>query len=597
MCSDEKKCCKSNFTFTIRHHRDGDVVAVVDEGITGLSFTHEIDKVPTLDFNLPLSLNIEIPVRAEVEVKNDCITFCGRVVSIDCSSTEGYMKISLEHILNEWSDELIPGINLPADNIPVDALFGQVYDLGRDLWNISFLGQMPAIYYVFPIEDKLTALVDIISHTYDLHFRAKLDECRGLEIGRFGESSGLLVTTVTQLEGKAENILPLIDIEEVLTYDKYSNEFLCLGGQTNNGYSQVTLEQMFENPALQDPLFPVTIATGFVNNLEEDYTGLDDVKLGPNNQEAYLLTDLESVANANGQIYQESISMKDINSFRLYGNEITDVDRVQVALELYKASVRELKKRRSKKEYKVKVLDLCNKLNVGDKIKLVYDKQICVENQGCDQGMFSKVNTKKVNDEFYVVGISRSYNSAGCDTAVLDLSSEPFPLRDLQDELAYVTDAVSRHEYRNEKEDKQRKTTQHDLDSLESYLDITAQRPGVIFRPLSNDKVYMQEWDMKFVFEQIFTPINNLTIVIDGFNMNPALIPQYPGQWVPNSPNALNMYPDIGIGVSYDIVQAAIDLNIQDIILASGEHVIEFRTDGDARLRVYQSIQYSEVAR
>jgi len=262
-----------------------------------------------------------------------------------------------------------------------------------------------------------------------------------------------------------------------------------------------------------------------------------------------------------------------------------------------------LRERRIRSQYKVKVVGACDKIDVGDKITLLFSKEICERGVACaDADELIKTEVKDINGEFYVTGLQKDFGEGGGEVTTMDLSTEPFVHRNHRDIIKVHNEYIYEHEYRNEKEDKQRKTTQHDIDAMELDILASTDRPGTVFRSISNDKIYLQEWRMKFVItdpslDEDFFVNGGFELFIDGINVTVPLQLQYPGVWPPATPNIDNLYPNYGVNLKYDIVEAALSLGVQNQLLTAGEHSIQIQLDGRARIKIYEDIQYSEISR
>ena len=299
-------------------------------------------------------------------------------------------------------------------------------------WKLNFSShaQQETIDYVYSRQNKLDGLTQTMELTEDLFWRVKFYESREIDISEFGTKKQYIIS----MKPTGVNNIAMVE-EPTVEYDfeNVINVATVYSEKSDTGMSSMTLREVYNDPSLQEDGFPVVILRSNVNN-ERDYSKYVDQypKLAPNNELEYAVIDEESVAMEAGNIIEGTYAFDDLSPFTPDdedGNtkEITDEDRIEAAKTAYKATIRKLKASRRKLKIKVPVERIPVDVNVGDKIRFIYDNRIlkleCTPYQKYILGM---------DDWYYITKIDYDSQNGGVDTVTLE--KELYIDRDIKNE-------------------------------------------------------------------------------------------------------------------------------------------------------------------
>jgi hypothetical protein len=169
---------------------------------------------------------------------------------------------------------------------------------------------------------------------------------------------------------------------------------------------------------IQDEKFPVVILHANVNN-ERDYTQYitQYPKLAPNNEIEYAIIDTESVALESGILIEGTFAFNDLGAFNTESKKVTDKKRIQAATTVYHAGIRKLKEARRNYRFTVTVEEMPPEVNVGDKIRVLYDNSIW--NLGECSNYWKKI--LRMSDYFYIERMTWDIDATGKETNQLTL--------------------------------------------------------------------------------------------------------------------------------------------------------------------------------
>ncbi|MCL1925097.1 MAG: hypothetical protein FWF50_05890 [Defluviitaleaceae bacterium] len=327
------------------------------------------------------------------------------------------------------------------------------------------------IEYVYSRQNLLDALNKTCELTPDLFWRVNFQplflkniqsnddaenenapNSRILEIGTFGKKKNYIIST--QPNG-TYNIQMISEPRIIHHFDHVVNVAIVYGEKSDSGMTSVTLRDIFESanrknkksqnrdsetedetPNLQNPDFPVFIIKEQANN-ERHYKCIDYTELAPNAYFEYAVLDRESIKLEAGQIIEGSFSFNDLSPFSvpsdedpnedgtteerraeiLESNYVNNRDRIKSAQIVYDSAVRRLKQSRRYYQIEIDVSKLPIDLNVGDRIRFIYDNQMLALSE-CTNYM-KKVLQK--DDWYYITKIDYSIDSSGIEHSTLTL--------------------------------------------------------------------------------------------------------------------------------------------------------------------------------
>lgn len=288
-------------------------------------------------------------------------------------------------------------------------------------WEIDFQdgSENKMIDYVYSRQNKLEALTQTMELTDNLWWRVGLWNEKRVEIGEFGEEQPY--TLSTKPSGKTNIRIiqePTIDYD----FENVINVATVYSDKSDSGMSSLTLREVYNDPTLQKDGFPVVILHANVNN-ERDYTQYitQYPKLAPNNEIEYAVIDEESIALESGTVIEGTYSFNDLSPFEVQnenGSIITDEKRIEAAKTVYNAVIKKLIQARRSYDVKVVTEPIPCDLEVGDKIRFIYDNSIW--NMEACSSYWKKILS--YDDMFYVTAISWNYDEYGNLTNELTLT-------------------------------------------------------------------------------------------------------------------------------------------------------------------------------
>lgn len=284
-------------------------------------------------------------------------------------------------------------------------------------WEIEFQdGGDHVIDYVYSRQNKLEALTQTMELTDDLWWRVGLWNEKKVQIGRFGEEKPYIISD--KPSGKTNIRLisePTIDYD----FENVVNVATVYSDKTDGGMSSLTLREVYMNPALQKPGFPVVILHANVNN-ERDYTKYIEQypKLAPNNEIEYAVIDEESVALEQGILIEGTYSFNDLSPFEIDSKTINDAKRIEAAKTVYNAVIKKLIQARRSYNVNLTTEPLPCDIEVGDKIRFIYDNNLW--NLEACSSYWKRILS--YDDWFYVTKIEYNYDQVGNLTNNLTLT-------------------------------------------------------------------------------------------------------------------------------------------------------------------------------
>lgn len=281
------------------------------------------------------------------------------------------------------------------------------------------------IDYVYSRQNKLEALTQTMSITPDLFWRVGFTGEKVIEIGKFGQEKPYSISV--KPSGKTNRRM-INEPEITPDYENVINVATVYSEKSDGGMSTLTLREVYEDKELlrkgkidaliQDEKFPVVILHANVNN-ERDYTQYitQYPKLAPNNELEYAIIDTESVALESGTLIEGTFAFNDLGAFNTESKKITDKKRIQAATTVYNAGIRKLKEARRNYRFEVTVEEMPPDVNVGDKIRVIYDNSIW-HLEKCSN-YWKKII--QMSDYFYIERMTWDIDETGVETNTLTL--------------------------------------------------------------------------------------------------------------------------------------------------------------------------------
>lgn len=294
-------------------------------------------------------------------------------------------------------------------------------------WQIDWQDDSADRYidYVYSRQNKLEALTQTMEITPDLFWRVGFTGEKVIEVGKFGKKMPYSVSTKPSGE---TNRRMITEPEVTPDYENVINVATVYSERSDGGMGTLTLREVYNDEELvekgiikkkiQKEKFPVVILRANVNN-ERDYSQYIDQypKLAPNNELEYAILDTESIALESGILIEGTFAFNDLGAFNVESRKITDAKRVQAATTVYNAGIRKLKEARRNYRFEVTVEEMPPEVNVGDKIRVLYDNSIW--NLGECSNYWKKI--LQMSDYFYIERMTWDIDVTGKETNTLTL--------------------------------------------------------------------------------------------------------------------------------------------------------------------------------
>ena len=294
-------------------------------------------------------------------------------------------------------------------------------------WQIDWQDDSADRYidYVYSRQNKLEALTQTMEITPDLFWRVGFTGEKVIEVGKFGKKMPYSVSTKPSGE---TNRRMITEPEVTPDYENVINVATVYSERSDGGMGTLTLREVYNDEELvekgiikkkiQKEKFPVVILRANVNN-ERDYSQYIDQypKLAPNNELEYAILDTESIALESGILIEGTFAFNDLGAFNVESKKITDAKRVQAATTVYNAGIRKLKEARRNYRFEVTVEEMPPEVNVGDKIRVLYDNSIW--NLGECSNYWKKI--LQMSDYFYIERMTWDIDVTGKETNTLTL--------------------------------------------------------------------------------------------------------------------------------------------------------------------------------
>lgn len=303
------------------------------------------------------------------------------------------------------------------------AVIDELQDIYNDMnmayegWQIDWQDDSAdrTIDYVYSRQNKLEALTKTMEITPDLFWRVGFINEKKIEVGKFGKE---MPYTISLKPSGETNRRMITEPEVTPDYENVINVATVYADKSDGGMSSLTLREVYENPSLQDEKFPVVILRANVNN-ERDYTQYitQYPKLAPNNELEYAVLDTESIALESGRLIEGTYAFNDLGAFNTESKKITDAKRIQAAKTVYNAAIRKLTEARRNYRLEVTVEEMPPEVNVGDKIRVLYDNSIW-HLEACSN-YWKKI--LQLSDYFYIERMTWDIDETGKEENTLTL--------------------------------------------------------------------------------------------------------------------------------------------------------------------------------
>lgn len=398
----------------------------VKEKITARRFSIDITNVPELDDDEIKKISKvkawkmwHPSVKYNVNITHNTIQNEIGDYSVTFTTETGNTSLTIEVSVRDLS-----GTAVSTEPTVIDTLDDIYNDMNMAYpgWQIDWQDDSEdrLIDYVYSRQSKLEALTKTMEITPDLYWRVGFTNEKLIEVGKFGDKKPYTISV--KPSGKTNRRM-ITEPEVTPDYENVINVATVYSDKSDGGMSSLTLREVYGDTgddaieALKKD-FPVVILRANVNN-ERDYTKYvtQFPKLAPNNELEYAVLDKESIALESGILIEGTFAFNDIGAFSTEGKKITDARRIKAAKTVYRAAVRKLRESRRNYRFTVTVEEMPPDVNVGDKIRVLYDNSIW-HLEACSN-YWKKI--LQMDDYFYIESMEWEIEANGKETNNLTL--------------------------------------------------------------------------------------------------------------------------------------------------------------------------------
>lgn len=398
----------------------------VKEKITARRFSIDITNVPELDDDEIKKISQvkawkmwHPSVKYNVNITHNTIQNEIGDYSVTFTTETGNTSLTIEVSVRDLS-----GTAVSTEPTVIDTLDDIYNDMNMAYpgWQIDWQDDSEdrLIDYVYSRQSKLEALTKTMEITPDLYWRVGFTNEKLIEVGKFGDKKPYTISV--KPSGKTNRRM-ITEPEVTPDYENVINVATVYSDKSDGGMSSLTLREVYGDTgddaieALKKD-FPVVILRANVNN-ERDYTKYvtQFPKLAPNNELEYAVLDKESIALESGILIEGTFAFNDIGAFSTEGKKITDARRIKAAKTVYRAAVRKLRESRRNYRFTVTVEEMPPDVNVGDKIRVLYDNSIW-HLEACSN-YWKKI--LQMDDYFYIESMEWEIEANGKETNNLTL--------------------------------------------------------------------------------------------------------------------------------------------------------------------------------
>lgn len=421
------------------------------------SITTGVDIIPTAELTIPLEdlpaeeiENGKEPNMALYIVKIfyntggiNKYTFIGTVDTLNIDYAHYTATMNLSHRVARMREWVMP-TGYIVKNATLSHVFGPN---GADLGYSSTMGPTTQVYdsrvefefqdgvgdtkleMSFSSTNKLEAMQEALNNTENVHFVVDLYDGEGDKIifGEFGQDTDVLISTNAYYEDNCTDrdtskyVTMLTEPTYAVDYTDHYNRAVVFCGDVAEGVMHLTLKDIYDNPELQDPMFPVgmydheiniqpetewkeqtgsstrTYNTNKINN-EKVYKDYDIVAYANNDNREYYVTDLQQLRE--DQVIKHTVynfadlypipalerSEEDPETGETETIElaITDDDRREITKRAYWRAIRILKAQRPDHAYQFNSTPLPKGFQDGQKVNFYFAKRVNVLDADCD---------------------------------------------------------------------------------------------------------------------------------------------------------------------------------------------------------------------
>lgn len=439
-------------------YKDGTYVSTGMRTLGAIKISTGVDTVPTMTLTLPLEdlpeenmANYSIKFHIQVDGIEKYV-FWGIVDSMKINYANYSVEMSLSHQIARMRDWAMPA-NYTVKNTNLSHI---ISDKGINLGDPSTVGfkkqgeedkrqyfyveftleNDPTIEHTFSSTDKLSGLQELVEATEKCHWYVDLSDPEGnrIVIGEMGEEADVEISPYPVYKDECETVDPryvtmLTEPIYNVDYTDHFNRAIVFCGDIGDGVVHLTLKEIYENPNLQDPKFPVGMYNEEINlqpepeynekgkviNNEQVYKDNEVVAFANNTNREYYVTDKDQLGEDGGIVkntvfqYSQLYPIPKLTETDADGNTIEygimDNDRIEMAKRAYAKAIRELKAQRPEHAYQFNCTALPAGKGVHDgcKLNFIYNKKVSQTNGDADCENYTERPIVNLNVSYYMV--------------------------------------------------------------------------------------------------------------------------------------------------------------------------------------------------
>lgn len=376
-----------------------------------ISITNELQYVPTVEIDVPIEYRQYLYGRPEIKIHIGGMVFHGIVFVPQTDKNDELVTLNVQHIIAEWGNRQV-STNLAVKDQTISQMYSTLDFKYSSAWQMVYFDGAgdQIIDYVYSRQSKLDALDQTMDLTEDYYWRIDFTDSKKIEIGKFGTKKPY---TISVEDSSDQNIRMISEPIINVASEDVVNMATVYGTKSDSGMSSMSLREVYDDPSLQNPNFPVVIIKVGINNEREYHEYIEYPKLAPNNELEYAVLDNESIALEGGVFLEDSFSFDDISPFSVDGEVIEDSDRIIASEMAYKKIIKTLTNLRRLISFDIEESEpLPLNVKVGDKIRFIYTNEM-LQNMHCSNYM------KRIlayDDWYYITSLTRTFDVNGEET-------------------------------------------------------------------------------------------------------------------------------------------------------------------------------------
>lgn len=337
----------------------------------------------------------------------------------------------------------------------------QSYGGGARLVDFVFEGDMPNVEFTFSANNKLEALSELMKHTEFCHFFVDITKERptivvknyDTPLDQTAMPGEIIISPYPVQQGDCDyqpsenNITLLTEPQFAVDYTNHYNRLVVFCGDVQDGVNHLTLEHIYNDPALQDPDFPVKMYQYNLNqqpepeydegrkiNNDKVYKNFDIIAYTSNTNREFFVQDTKQLEDDNNIVLNTTVNFDTLypipNLKQDIDNDgtveeliISDSDRVAIELQAYYCAIRRLKSQRPQRIYQFNATALPVGTYDGQAVRLAYSKSVTEVSDECENDI-TRRKILNINHKFYLTKRTITFDDSMNEITTVTLDGE-----------------------------------------------------------------------------------------------------------------------------------------------------------------------------